>query len=110
MQANSLIDVISFLANMAGPVIGGILFSVVGLVPILYVSTGCFLLSAIMEIFIHIPFEKKQAGGNVYVSETACTVKDFVRIRVAEPVPVFSGVDWSPGYHYTASGIFHKYR
>ena len=40
MQANSLIDVISSLANMAGPVIGGILFSVVGLVPILYVSTG----------------------------------------------------------------------
>ena len=43
MQANSLIDVISSLANMAGPVIGGILFSVVGLVPILYVSTACFL-------------------------------------------------------------------
>ncbi len=41
MQANSLIDVISSLANMAGPVIGGILFSVVGLVPILYVSAGC---------------------------------------------------------------------
>ncbi|WP_320990501.1 hypothetical protein [Hungatella sp.] len=41
MQANSLIDVISSLANMAGPVIGGILFSVVGLVPILCVSSGC---------------------------------------------------------------------
>lgn len=65
MQGNSVIDLISSLANMTGPVIGGILFSVFGLTPILYVSFGCFLASAVMEMFIHIPFEKKNTTGNI---------------------------------------------
>lgn len=68
MQGNSVIDLISSLANMIGPVIGGILFSIVGLIPILYVSIGCFLTSAIMEIFIHIPFEKKKTTGSMFAT------------------------------------------
>ena len=53
---------------MSGPVIGGVLFSIVGLKPILYVSIGCFLISAIMEIFIHIPFYAKTADRNIFVT------------------------------------------
>jgi hypothetical protein len=53
---------------MGGPVIGGILFSLVGLTPILYVSIACFFGSAVLEAFIHIPFEKQQAKGNILVS------------------------------------------
>ena len=51
MQGNSIINLINSLASMLGPVFGGILFSVFGLSPILYVSIGCFFVSAIMEIF-----------------------------------------------------------
>ena len=68
MQANSIVDLISSLAGMVGPVIGGILFSLVGLAPILYVSIGCFFVAAVMEIFIHIPFEKRQAEGNIIIT------------------------------------------
>ncbi|WP_368487812.1 MFS transporter [Clostridium sp. BJN0013] len=69
MQANSFVNLINSLASMVGPVIGGILFSIVGLAPILYVSIGCFFASAIiMGIFLHIPFEKKQANGNIFVT------------------------------------------
>ena len=67
MQANSIVDVINSLASMVGPVIGGILFSIVGLEAILYVSIICFFIAAVMEIFIHIPFEKKQVNGNIFV-------------------------------------------
>ncbi|WP_312441535.1 MFS transporter [Lacrimispora sp.] len=70
MQANSVVDLISSLAGMVGPVVGGILFSIVGLAPILYVSIGCFFVSAVMEMFIHIPFEKRQVKGNMFI--TAC--------------------------------------
>ena len=38
MQGNSIINLINSLASMLGPVFGGILFSVFGLSPILYVS------------------------------------------------------------------------
>ena len=100
MQANSLIDVISSLANMAGPVIGGILFSVVGLVPILYVSTGCFLLSAIMEIFIHIPFEKKQAGGNIFVTGFGDLKDSFQFMFQRQPVL------WKVSFVYAFQNLF----
>lgn len=65
MQGNSVVDLISSLASMAGPVTGGILFSVVGLTPILYVSIGCFLASAVMETFIHMPFKRIQSRENI---------------------------------------------
>jgi len=68
MKANSVVDMISSVASMAGPVIGGLLFSVLGLTPILYVSIGCFFASAVMEIFIHIPFEKKKTTGNIFAT------------------------------------------
>lgn len=66
MRANSIVDVINSVASMAGPVIGGLLFSIFGLTPILYVSIGCFFGAAIMETFIHIPFEKRNATGNLF--------------------------------------------
>lgn len=65
MKANSVVNMINSVASMGGPVIGGILFSVVGLTPILYMSIGCFLISAIMEIFIHIPYKKNKVVGNI---------------------------------------------
>ena len=68
MKANSVVDVINSAASMAGPVIGGLLFSSFGLTPILYVSIACFFASAVMEMFIHIPFEKAKPNGNIALS------------------------------------------
>lgn len=86
MQANSIVDVISSLSSVVGPVIGGILFSVVGLEPILYVSIGCFFVSAVMEIFIHIPFEKKQAKGNIFVTGFGDLKESFSFMFKKQPV------------------------
>ena len=68
MKANSVVDVINSAASMAGPVIGGLLFSVFGLTPILYISIGCFFASAVMEMFIRIPFEKMKSSGNLWAT------------------------------------------
>jgi len=65
MKANSVVDMINSIASMAGPVIGGILFSIFGLIPILIISIFCFFFSAVMEIFIHIPFKKKETDKNI---------------------------------------------
>lgn len=62
IKANSIVDVVNSLASMIGPVIGGILFSIFGLGPVLYISIACFFISAVMEIFICIPFERKKSG------------------------------------------------
>ncbi|WP_294375103.1 MFS transporter [uncultured Clostridium sp.] len=55
MKANAAINLVASLANLIGPVLGGILFGFFGITPILYISGICFLAASIMEIFINIP-------------------------------------------------------
>lgn len=66
MQGNAIINIVNSLAGLIGPVIGGSVYSFVGLSPILYVSIVCFIFSAIMEIFIHIPVVKQQQQGRFF--------------------------------------------
>lgn len=86
MQANSVVNIINSFSSLLGPVLGGILYSTYGLMPVLWVCVVCFFLSAVMEIFIRIPFTKQEQNGSVWE-----TVKeDFGRsirfIRKEEPV------------------------
>lgn len=66
MAANSIINTISSFSSLLGPVLGGILYSAYGLKPVLWVCMVCFLMSAIMEIFIKIPFVKQATDGNIW--------------------------------------------
>ncbi len=65
MQGNAVINLVSSFSGLIGPVIGGALYGFFGIMPILYISILCFFASAIMEIFIHIPFQKKKAEGSI---------------------------------------------
>lgn len=66
MAANSVINTISSFAALTGPVLGGILYSAYGLEPVLLVCALCFFMSAVMEIFIKIPFEKQAFDGSMW--------------------------------------------
>lgn len=55
MEGNAVINQVSTLANLLGPVLGGLLFHAWGLEPILAVSGICFVCSAVMELFIRMP-------------------------------------------------------
>ena len=68
IHANSLIDIVDSTASMAGPVIGGLLFISLGMMPILYISIACFLISVIMDACIKIPFTKREAKANIYTT------------------------------------------
>ncbi|KXL52267.1 multidrug resistance protein MdtG [Anaerotignum neopropionicum] len=65
MVGNAVINMVNSLAGVIGPVLGGLIFGFYGIKPILYLSIVCFFLSAVMEIFIHIPFEKRNFEGSV---------------------------------------------
>ena len=54
-SANAVINMVNTLSGLLGPVVGGVLFGSFGIRPILWVSAGCFFLSAVMELFIQIP-------------------------------------------------------
>lgn len=66
MAANSVINTISSFSSLMGPVLGGILYSAYGLTPVLYVCIICFFLSAVMELFIRIPFQKQALHGSMF--------------------------------------------
>lgn len=66
MAANSIINTVSSFASLTGPVLGGILYSAYGLEPVLWVCSVCFTLSAVMEIFIKIPFRKQASKGSIW--------------------------------------------
>lgn len=58
MAANSTVALVQALASLLGPILGGLLYSLVSLRPILTVSAVCFFASAILELFLRIPYEK----------------------------------------------------
>ena len=64
-SANAVINMVSTLSGLLGPVVGGVLFGAFGIRPILWVGIGCFFLSAVMELFIHIPHYPQDASGSV---------------------------------------------
>lgn len=86
MAANSIINAISSLAAFAGPVIGGVLYSAYGLKPVLWICVICFILSAIMEIFIEMPFQKQAFAGSVLKTAKTDFAKSVHFIRKEKPV------------------------
>lgn len=86
MQGNAVINLVSSFSGLIGPVIGGTLFGFFGIRPILYVSLLCFLLSAVMEIFIRIPFEKKEGQGNIFLIGLKDLKESFIYMKDEQPL------------------------
>ncbi|EOS44380.1 MFS transporter [Lachnospiraceae bacterium JLR.KK009] len=86
MAANSIINTISSFASLVGPVLGGIVYSAYGLRPVLWVCIVCFFLSAVMEIFIKMPFEKPEPSGNLWDTIKADFGESVRFIRQEKPV------------------------
>ena len=86
MAANSVINTISSFASLTGPVLGGILYSVYGLEPLLRACVVCFFASAVMEIFIKIPFQKQDFHGSILKTARADLAQSVHFIRKEKPV------------------------
>lgn len=66
MSANAAINMVSSLSGLLGPALGGMAYAAWGIMPVLYVCIGCFAFSAVMEIFIKIPFEKRERKASLF--------------------------------------------
>ncbi len=67
VSANAIVNQVTMLANIIGPVIGGLLYGFSGAKPIIFISGICFFISAILEIFITIPFEKQAQKSSMMI-------------------------------------------
>ena len=86
IAANSVVNAVSSFASLAGPVLGGVLYSAYGLDPVLWVCTVCFTVSAVMEIFIKIPFHRQPSDGGVLKTAGTDFAESIRFIRREKPV------------------------
>ena len=63
--ANGIVQAVQALSHVAAPVLGGVLFNIMGVQRLVVFSCAAFFLSAVMEIFIKIPFEKRELYGHI---------------------------------------------
>jgi MFS family permease len=59
-QANGIVNGVQALANVAAPLLGGILYGIVGIQVLIIMSGIAFFLSAILLLFLNIPFHKRE--------------------------------------------------
>ena len=86
MVANAIINTISFFSSLVGPVVGGILYSVYGLKLILWMCMACFVISAIMEVFINIPFERQDSRMGLWKTVREDLLTSFHFIKKDKPI------------------------
>jgi MFS family permease len=63
--ANGAIQAVQSLSGIAAPIVGGILFGTLGLRFLVAISGVAFVLAAVMEMLIKIPFEKRDRAGGM---------------------------------------------
>lgn len=90
MKGNAVINQVNTLANLIGPAVGGVIFQFYGIDPILTASMICFTFSAIMEIFIYIPHEKRSWEQGIFTTAKN-DLRDSYRF-VKNERPVFLSV------------------
>lgn len=74
-QANGIVNGVQALSNIVAPVLGGILYGIIGLKMLVIISCFAFFLSAILEMFITIPFIKRVQESHIIPT----IVKDMKR-------------------------------
>ena len=85
MKANSVINTVNSLSSLTGPVLGGVLYSTYGLRTVLIICLACFFASAVMEIFIHIPYKKPEKKEGIWKIVRADFEQSFQFIRRERP-------------------------
>lgn len=77
VSANSIVMQINALSNLVGPIVGAGLYGFLGIFPITCISAICFFFSAVLEIFIHIPFVKQARASSMM-----CMVKNDFKVAI----------------------------
>lgn len=86
MAGNAVINQVNTLSGLLGPVIGGIMFGMWGIYPILVLSIVCFIFSAVMEIFIHIPHEKRIRESGILTVVGKDLKESYQFVKTEKPI------------------------
>lgn len=71
MRANGIVQQVASLSNFLGPIIAGMAYAFLSIKGIIVINLASFFVSAVMELFIELPYTKKEA-------QKTSVVKSFV--------------------------------
>ena len=83
-NANGIVTAVKSLSDVVAPILGGILYKIIGINALIILSCIAFFLSAVMEIFIKIPFMKRVQEWNIARTITK-DMKEGLKYVVREP-------------------------
>lgn len=105
MAANGIVMQVQALAGLLGPILAGMLYGIGGVKPILAASAVCFFLSAVMELFLRIPHEKREANGSP-VRMALLDLKGAVTYLIRENTCLFKLLIVVAGINLFLSALF----
>ncbi len=65
LKGNAVVNQVASLSYLTAPILGGVLYAMFGLKPVMYASVGCFFLTALFECFIKLFYQRSQSKGGV---------------------------------------------
>lgn len=65
MKGNAVVNQVASLSCLIAPMLGGVLYAMLGLKPVMYASLVCFFLTALFEWFIKLSYQRTQNQGGV---------------------------------------------
>lgn len=65
MKGNAIVNQVASLSYLIAPVLGGVLYAMLGLKPVMYASVVCFFITALFECFIKLSYQRIQSQGGV---------------------------------------------
>lgn len=83
-SANGIVTAVQAMSSVAAPILGGFLYTAFGVNTLVIMSCIAFFLSAVMEIFIHIPFEKREQNGS-FIQIVGSDLKDGFTYVIKQP-------------------------
>ena len=67
MRGNAIVNQVASLSYLVAPMLGGILYAMFGLKPVMYASVGCFFITALFECFIELSYQRLQSKSSIFV-------------------------------------------
>lgn len=94
-SANGIVTAVQSLSNVAAPILGGILYQFIGVNTLIILSCIAFFLSAVVEIFIKIPFMKRKQEWNIprtIIKDTKEGFKYVLRVPFILKAMILAGI------------------
>ena len=66
MKGNAVVNQVASLSYLVAPMLGGVLYAMLGLKPVMYASVGCFFITALFECFIKLNYQRSERTGGVW--------------------------------------------